>query len=116
MAPLGSPQYMAPELSRREPYHAWACDVWAYGALIFEMLEGRAAFRGSSMEQLNIRIMRASHEAFTPATPAPARALIKAMLLVEPSSRLPTAEAIVHPWLAAHKLPAAQQPTAAPVE
>ena len=53
---------MAPELSRREPYHGWACDMWAFGALVYEMLEGKAAFRGSSMEQLNIRIMRTSHE------------------------------------------------------
>lgn len=95
----GSPQYMAPELSKREPYHGWCCDVWAFGALIFEMLEGRPAFRGSSMEQLNIRIMRASHEAFTVATPAPARAVIKALLQVEPMSRLSALQVTEQPWL-----------------
>jgi len=111
----GSPQYMAPELSRREPYHAWACDVWAYGALIFEMLEGRAAFRGSSMEQLNIRIMRASHEAFTGATPPPARALVKSMLLVEPTSRLPAASAVEHAWFVPHAAAAPIAAAAPPV-
>ena len=48
----GSPQYMAPELARHEPYHAWACDMWALGAVIYEMLENKPAFRGSSMEQV----------------------------------------------------------------
>eukprot|EP00966_Prymnesium_polylepis_P023407 538870-Prymnesium_polylepis.1 len=54
----GSPQYMAPELSRREPYHGPPVDVWALCAVVYEMLHGKAAFRGSSMEQLGIRIMR----------------------------------------------------------
>jgi serine/threonine protein kinase len=96
----GSPQYMAPELSRREPYHAWAVDMWAFGALVFEMLEGKSAFRGSSMEQLNIRIMRASHEAFTAATPQPARSLIKALICIDVDKRLPACDALAHPWLA----------------
>lgn len=94
----GSPQYMAPELSRREPYHAWAVDMWAYGALTFEMLEGKPAFRGSSMEQLNIRIIRGSHEAFTVATPPKARALIKALLCVDATTRLPAREALKVEW------------------
>ena len=90
---------MAPELSRREPYHAWAVDMWAFGALAFEMLEGKPAFRGSSMEQLNIRIIRGSHEAFTQATPPPARALIKALLCVDAATRLPARDAIAFEWL-----------------
>jgi len=94
----GSPQYMAPELAKREPYHAWACDVWAFGAVIYEMLENRPAFRGSSMEQLNIRIMRASHEAFTPATPHSARALVKGLITVDVGNRFPSKQALNHPW------------------
>lgn len=105
----GSPQYMAPELAKKEPYHAWACDVWALGALIYEMLENRPAFRGASMEQLNIRIMRASFEAFTSATPAAARALIKGMIALEAANRFPAAEALKHQWFGGPGgLPAAQ--------
>ena len=113
----GSPQYMAPELSKREPYFGWACDMWAYAAVIFEMLEGRPAFRGSSMEQLNIRIMRASHEAFTQATPAPTRALIKAVFVMDPTARLPAAQALEHPWFTGQPAaPAAVPPVAAKAE
>ena len=81
-------------------YHGWACDVWAYGALLFEMLEGRPAFRGSSMEQLNIRIMRASHEAFGSQTPPGARHLIKQFLVVDPTVRCTAAHALEHGWFA----------------
>lgn len=94
----GSPQYMAPELAKREPYHAWGCDMWALGAVIYEMLENKPAFRGSSMEQLNIRIMRASHEAFTSATPAAARALIKGLITLELGNRFPSKQALNHGW------------------
>ena len=74
----GTPQYMSPELAgaslqSRKPYDAPAVDMWAFGALIFEMLEGKPAFRASSIEQLNMRINKASHESFTQATPPPAR-------------------------------------------
>jgi serine/threonine protein kinase len=95
----GSPQYMAPELvskAKREPFHPWCCDMWAYAALVFEMFEGKPAFRGVSVEQLNMRIIRASHEAFTDATPAAARALIKNCLQVEPASRLHAKDAAAH--------------------
>lgn len=89
----GTPQYMAPEiasapLSRREPYLGEPCDMWAFGCLLFEMLEGRPAYQAASMEQLKMRILRASHEAFTPASPPPARALIKSCFKLEPSTRL----------------------------
>jgi serine/threonine protein kinase len=101
----GTPQYMAPEiagasLARREPYHGWAVDMWAFGAMLFEMLEGKPAFRGSSMEQLNIRIVRASHESFTSASAAPARNLIKRCFELDAASRLTGQAAVEHAWFA----------------
>lgn len=101
----GTPQYMAPEiagasLARREPYLGGPCDIWAFGALVFEMLEGKTAFRGSSMEQLNMRIVRASHEAHSAQSPPPARSLIKKALEIEPLARLTAHEAVRHPWFA----------------
>lgn len=108
----GTPQYMAPEIEAgasltrgggREPYHGWAADMWAYGALVFECLEGKPAFRGASNQQLNMRIVRASHEAFSAATPPPARHLIKKLLLVEPTARMPARGVLAHGWLAPYR-------------
>jgi len=104
----GSPQYMAPELvSRsREAYFGWAVDMWAFGALVYELLEGKPAFRGNSMEQLNMRILRASHEAFTAATPPAARNLIKSLVQLEAPSRRLARDAMMHEWFAGQQMPA----------
>ena len=72
--------------------------MWAFGALVFEMLEGKTAYRGSSMEQLNMRIVRASHEAYSSQSPPAARALIKKTFEVEPLARLTAHDAARHPW------------------
>lgn len=45
---LGSPGYMAPELISGEPVDARA-DLFAVGAILFEMLAGRPAFGGRTM-------------------------------------------------------------------
>jgi len=115
----GTPQYMAPEieaLGRKQPYHGWAADMWAFGSVVFELLEGKPAFRGSSQQQLNTRIMRASHEAYTAATPALARGLIKRILVVDANARLTAKDALAHPWFAACRQREAELRPMAPAE
>ena len=60
--------------------------------------------------QLNIRIMRASHEAFSQATPQPARLLIKSMLVLDAVGRLQASQALEHWWYTGQ----APAPSAAP--
>jgi len=48
---LGTPQYMAPELFEGREADARA-DVWAFGAVLYEMLTGRKAFEGKSYSSL----------------------------------------------------------------
>lgn len=45
---VGTPRYMAPEMWAGEPLGA-SCDLFAVGAVLFEMMAGRAAFRGGSV-------------------------------------------------------------------
>jgi len=99
----GSPQYMAPELSQRErsPYYGPPVDVWALCAVVYEMLHGKAAFRGSSMEQLGIRIMRVSHESFGPEASAAARGFIKKGLVFDTLKRATATELMSHAWVSA---------------
>lgn len=94
----GSPQYMAPEVNGRESYAGFPVDIWALGALIFELMHAKAAFRGNTMEQLTIRILRASHEAFDPKISPSARSLIKGMLQVDPTKRLKASAVTAHEW------------------
>ncbi len=48
---MGTPQYMAPELFAGEEAGVRS-DVWAFGAVLFEMLTGRKAFEGKTYADL----------------------------------------------------------------
>src|SRR4029434_8059430 len=45
---LGTPRYMAPEQATGDPVDA-RCDLFAAGAILFEMLSGRPAFAGRTI-------------------------------------------------------------------
>jgi serine/threonine protein kinase len=58
MSAIGTPHYMAPEILRGERYSASA-DVWAFGVLVFELVERQIPFQGIS----GIAVMqRVAHE------------------------------------------------------
>ncbi len=44
---LGTPQYMSPEQARGKPVDA-RTDIWALGAVLYEMVSGRPAFEGET--------------------------------------------------------------------
>jgi eukaryotic-like serine/threonine-protein kinase len=52
--PMGTPQYMAPEQFDAKP--AFASDVWALGATLYELLTLRRAFDGETRQQIEFRV------------------------------------------------------------
>ena len=48
---LGTPQYMAPEQFEGKEADARS-DIWAFGAVLYEMVTGRRAFQGKSYASL----------------------------------------------------------------
>ena len=51
----GTPDYIAPEMIRYQPYGP-SVDWWAYGVVIYEMLVGQPPFLGKDEEELFISI------------------------------------------------------------
>jgi eukaryotic-like serine/threonine-protein kinase len=56
-AALGSPYYMAPEQMRSARDVDARADIWAVGAILFELLTGRQAFAGETLPEVCANVM-----------------------------------------------------------
>jgi serine/threonine protein kinase/tetratricopeptide (TPR) repeat protein len=91
---LGTPRYMAPEQATGDPIDA-RCDLFAAGAILFEMLAGRPPFGGRTM----IEVLHATlHEQPPALTGSPAVAavdrVIRRALAKRPADRPVSADAM----------------------
>ena len=53
---LGTAAYMSPEQARGKPVDRRA-DVWAFGAVLYEMLTGRRAFPGAEISDILAKVI-----------------------------------------------------------
>ncbi len=89
----GTPAYMAPEQARGEATDT-RCDVWALGALLYELLTGRPAFDGERIEAM---LYQVCHEEPAPLgdslddTPQELERILARCLAKDPQSRFPSA-------------------------
>jgi len=86
---LGTAAYMSPEQARGKPVDKRA-DIWAFGAVLFEMLVGKRLFDGETVTDLLAAVLRQDVDWSTlPAsTPAPLRRLLRRCLERDPQRRL----------------------------
>ncbi len=86
---LGTAAYMAPEQARGRAVDRRA-DIWAFGAVLFEMLTARRAFPGDdlSMTLAAVMMKEPAWEALPPATPASVRHLLRGCLVKDPRQRI----------------------------
>ena len=86
---LGTAAYMAPEQARGKPVDKRA-DIWAFGAVLYEMLTGRKAFDAddASMTLAAVMMKEPDWTALPPATSPGIRSLLTRCLNKDPKARL----------------------------
>jgi Tol biopolymer transport system component/tRNA A-37 threonylcarbamoyl transferase component Bud32 len=94
---VGTYPYMAPELLEGKPVDARA-DLFALGAVLYEMATGRRAFSGSTPASLAAAILTSEPPALTslrPVAPPALERLVKSLLAKNPDARIQTAHDVV---------------------
>lgn len=86
---LGTAAYMAPEQAKGRPVDRRA-DIWAFGAVLFEMLAGRRAFDGDDVTEVLAAAIKSEPQwnALPAETPAAAIRLLRRCLAKDPKKRL----------------------------
>ena len=86
---LGTAAYMAPEQARGKAVDKRA-DIWAFGALLFEMLTGRRLFEGETVSDTLAAVLRGEIDwtGLPASTPAAIRRLLRRCLERDPKRRL----------------------------
>ena len=86
---LGSAAYMSPEQARGKPVDKRA-DIWAFGALLYEMLSGRRAFDGETVSDTLAAVLRSEPDwtALPTDTPTNVRKVLKRCLERDRNRRL----------------------------
>ncbi|HEX5215978.1 MAG TPA: protein kinase, partial [Vicinamibacterales bacterium] len=86
---LGTAAYMSPEQARGKPVDR-RTDIWAFGAVFYEMLTGRRAFGGEDVTEVLGAVMRGEPDwqALPPEVPPAIRALIQGCLQKDRAQRV----------------------------
>src|SRR5262245_45700732 len=108
---LGTPQYMAPEQFEGKEADTRS-DIWAFGAVLYEMVTGEKAFQGKSYSSLVGAILSADPRPMLvkPFTPPALERLVRRCLAKEPEDRYQSMRDVVLDL----RMPS-QAPTAMPV-
>ena len=86
---LGTAAYMSPEQARGKPVDKRA-DIWAFGALLYEMLTGRRLFDGETVSDVLAAVLTREPEwsRLPSSTPAGVHGLLRRCLARDPRERL----------------------------
>ncbi|MGF1467697.1 MAG: serine/threonine-protein kinase [Sandaracinaceae bacterium] len=92
---FGTPGYLPPELLRGEPLGP-ASDLFALGCVLYEILTGRRAFPGKSVDATREALLDGTGPRIEPEDEVPERlgAIVACCLRREPSERYPSARAM----------------------
>ncbi|XP_058714252.1 myosin light chain kinase, smooth muscle-like isoform X2 [Poecile atricapillus] len=111
----GTPEFMAPEVVAFEPV-SFSTDMWSVGVICYILLSGESPFQGDTDMETLSNVTAAQwdfeEEIFSEISQQ-AKDFISQLLQKDPRRRLPSAGALVHPWL---QQPQPSSPRALPKE
>jgi eukaryotic-like serine/threonine-protein kinase len=86
---IGTAAYMAPEQAKGKTVDRRA-DIWAFGAVLYEMLTGRRAFPGDDVSEVMASVLKSDPDwrAVPPGVPSSVRNLLRRCLEKDPRKRL----------------------------
>jgi serine/threonine protein kinase len=86
---LGTAAYLSPEQAHGKPTDRRA-DIWAFGAVLYEMLTGKQAFKGESVSDTLASVLKVDPDwnALPAATPSAIRKLLRRCLTKDRKQRL----------------------------
>jgi serine/threonine-protein kinase len=90
---LGTPQYMAPEQAMGDKVIDARADIYAVGAVLYEMLAGEPPYTGANAQAIVAKLLTEAPRSLTvvrPAVPEPVDAAVLTALQKLPADRFPT--------------------------
>eukprot|EP01119_Soliformovum_irregulare_P015298 TRINITY_DN4293_c0_g1_i1.p1 TRINITY_DN4293_c0_g1~~TRINITY_DN4293_c0_g1_i1.p1 ORF type:complete len:278 (-),score=69.23 TRINITY_DN4293_c0_g1_i1:121-954(-) len=93
---VGSLEYCAPEICRKEEYNAFQSDIWSAGVLLYALLHGEFPFSATDIKSFQEGATSARTPSFR--TSRKATNLIQRMLSFDPKDRPTIEEVLCHPW------------------
>jgi formylglycine-generating enzyme required for sulfatase activity/tRNA A-37 threonylcarbamoyl transferase component Bud32 len=91
---VGTPAFLCPEVVARRAHERFAPDLWAVGAMLFQLLTGRLPYGGGDTEAVLAALLRpvaVDPQRVRPDVPKPLAAICARALAPDPADRYPSA-------------------------